>query len=113
MHTLKVNIPIVYIGDTTFRLFKENMRKPTVKFEKAADVGDVSQPVREGKNGFLLPHDATAEEYAEKIKSVFNDIEKYIELRKSSRKEYEKRLNRDVWAERVNKILDETVAKFK
>lgn len=34
---LEVKIPIVYIGDTTFRLFKENMKIATVKFEKIAD----------------------------------------------------------------------------
>ena len=46
----------------------------------AANVGGVSQPVREGKNGFLLPPTATAEDYAEKIKAVFSDKESYIKL---------------------------------
>ena len=64
------------------------------------------------KNGFLLPPDATAEDYAEKIKSVFCDKKKYIELRKSSRQEYETRLNWDVWGEKVNKILEETVENY-
>ena len=54
-----------------------------------ANVGGVSQPVWEGKNGFLLPTDATAEDYAEKIKAIFSDKEKYIALRKTSRHEYE------------------------
>lgn len=79
----------------------------------AADVGGVSQPVREGKNGFLLPPNARAEDYAEKIKSVFSDKEKYIELRKSSRQEYETRLNWNVWGEKVNRILEETVENYK
>ncbi|WP_420187409.1 glycosyltransferase [Bacteroides pyogenes] len=79
----------------------------------AADVGGVSQPIREGKNGFLLPPNATAEDYAEKIKSVFSDKEKYIELRKSSRQEYETRLNWAVWGEKVNKILEKTVENYK
>lgn len=79
----------------------------------AADVGGVSQPIREGKNGFLLPPNATAEDYAEKIKSVFSDKEKYIELRKSSRQEYETRLNWDVWGEKVNKILEKTVENYR
>ena len=61
-----------------------------------ADVGGVSQAVKDGKNGYLLPADATAEDYAEKIKSVFNDRESYLKLRKSSRKEFEARLNWDV-----------------
>ncbi len=79
----------------------------------AADVGGVSQPVREGKNGFLLPPNATAEDYAEKIKSVFSDKEKYIELRESSRQEYETRLNWDVWGEKVNRILEETILNYR
>lgn len=78
----------------------------------AADVGGVSQPIRKGKNGFLLPATATAEDYAEKIKSVFGDKEKYIELRKSSRNEYETRLNWDVWGKKVNKILEDTVLNY-
>ena len=79
----------------------------------AANVGGVSQPVREGKNGFLLPPDATAEDYAEKIKSVFSDKENYLKLRQSSRHEYETRLNWDVWGEKVTKIFEETVKKHK
>ena len=79
----------------------------------ASNVGGVSQPVREGKNGFLLPPDATAEDYAEKIKAVFSDKENYFKLRQSSRHEYETRLNWDVWGEKVNKIFEETVKKHK
>ncbi len=79
----------------------------------AADVGGVGQPVCEGKNGFLLPLDATVQDYAEKIKSVFNDRENYIRLRASSRREFETRLNWDVWGERVNPILESTVKEWK
>lgn len=79
----------------------------------AADVGGVNQPVREGKNGFLLPSTATAEDYAKKIKTVFSDKESYLKLRTSSRHEYETRLNWDVWGEKVNKILEETVLNYK
>ncbi len=79
----------------------------------ASNVGGVGQPVREGKNGFLLPPDATAQDYAEKIKSVFNDREKYFKLRASSRCEFETRLNWDVWGERVNQILEDTVKGWK
>ena len=79
----------------------------------ATNVGGVSQPVREGKNGFLLPPTATGEDYAEKIKAVFSDKESYLKLRASSRKEYETRLNWDVWSEEVNKILEKTVVNYK
>jgi len=79
----------------------------------ATDVGGVSQAIREGKNGYLLPLDATAEDYAEKIKTVFSDKENYIKLRQTSRQEFETRLNWDVWGEKVNKILEEAVAEYR
>jgi len=79
----------------------------------ATDVGGVSQAVREGKNGYLLPLEATPKDYAEKIKTVFGDKDNYFKLRQSSRDEFETRLNWDVWGEKVNKILEEAVAEWK
>ena len=79
----------------------------------AADVGGVSQAIKEGKNGNLLPADATVSDYAEKIKTVFNDKEGYLKLRQSSRNEFETRLNWDVWGEKVNKILEDAVREYK
>ena len=78
----------------------------------AADVGGVSQAVKEGKNGYLLPAEATARDYAEKIKDVFSDKENYIKLRRSSRIEFETRLNWDVWGEKVNRIFEEAVEEW-
>jgi len=78
-----------------------------------ANVGGVGQAVKDGKNGYLLPADATANDYAEKIKSIFNDKENYIKLRQSSRIEFETRLNWDVWNELVNKILEDAVSEWK
>ena len=79
----------------------------------AANVGGVGQAVKEGKNGYLLPADATANDYAEKIKTVFNDKENYFKLRQSARNEFEIRLNWDVWGEKVNKILEDAVEEWK
>jgi len=79
----------------------------------SAEVGGVSQAIREGKNGFLLPADAPAKDYAEKIKTIFSDKENYFKLRQSSRHEFETRLNWDVWGEKVNKILEEAVREWK
>lgn len=76
-------------------------------------VGGTSQAVREGKNGYLLPLEAEAEEYAEKIIELWSNPEQYRALRQSSRKEYETRLNWDVWLERVDKIFEETIAEYK
>lgn len=78
----------------------------------ATDVCGVSQPVREGVNGYLLPPDATGEDYAEKIRSVFSDKEKYLELRASSRREFETRLNWHVWSKRVGGVLEKIVCGF-
>lgn len=70
-----------------------------------ADVGGVSQVVRDGKNGYLLPSDAIAKDYAELIESVFKNKTKYNDLRLSSLKEFEDRLNWDVWSEKMNMLL--------
>ena len=79
----------------------------------AANVGGVGRPVKEGKNGFLLPAEATARDYADKIKSVFQDRANYIKLRVSSRHEFETRLNWDVWGDKVNKILEDVAKDWK
>ena len=75
----------------------------------SANVGGVSQAIKEGENGYLLPADATASDYAEKIKDVFSDRQSYFKLRKSSRNEFETRLNWDVWGDKVNRILEDAV----
>lgn len=74
------------------------------------NVCGVGQVIREGKNGYLLSPSATADDYAGTIKTVFTDRENYLNLRLSSRREFETRLNWDVWAGRVNEILEEVVA---
>jgi len=79
----------------------------------AANVGGVSQAIREGKNGYLLSEDAPAEDYVTKIKSIFTNKENYFNLRKSSRNEFETRLNWDNWSNNVNKILEEVVENYR
>ncbi|MFA6702973.1 MAG: glycosyltransferase [Dysgonamonadaceae bacterium] len=70
-----------------------------------ADVGGVSQVVKQGKNGYLLSSDATALEYAVLIESTFNNRKEYYNLRLSSRKEFEDRLNWGVWSKKMNMLL--------
>ena len=77
----------------------------------AANVGGVNQPVKEGKNGYLLPPEATAKDYADIIRSTFEDQEGYTALRISSRAEFEKRLNWDVWETKVNLIISNLLNK--
>lgn len=76
-----------------------------------ADVGGVSQPVRSGVNGALLPPNATAEQYAQKIRSIFENKDEYLRLRKDSRSEYVTRLNWDKWCERVTDIARSLIKK--
>lgn len=71
----------------------------------ASDVGGVHQVVKEGANGYLLPSDASAGQYAELIRSVYDDKASYLALRQSSRREFEQRLNWTVWLEKVNILL--------
>ena len=78
----------------------------------ASNVCGVSQPIKEGVNGYLMPPTATAEDYAEKIKTVFDNKEDYLNLRASSRNEFETRLNWDAWAKQVTRILEKTVAQY-
>ena len=77
----------------------------------APNVGGVGQPIRDGVNGFLMSPEATADDYAAKIRSTFQDKELYRRLRVSSRREYETRLNWNVWGTRVTDILTDLLAK--
>lgn len=76
----------------------------------ASRVGGVSQVVRDGENGFLLPPDAAAGEYAALIRQIYDDKETYARLRDLSRTAFEKRLNWDVWRVKINKLLEKLVA---
>ena len=79
----------------------------------ATRVGGTIGAIKEGKNGFLLPLSAKAEEYANKIIRVFSDQKTYLQLRKNTRREYERRLNWDVWSKKVTKIFEQTVEQYK
>lgn len=76
----------------------------------ASDVGGVSQIINKGKNGFLLPVEASATEYAALIRETYSDKMQYLALRDTSRKEFEKRLNWDTWRTKVNILLSKVVS---
>jgi glycosyltransferase involved in cell wall biosynthesis len=65
--------------------------------------GGVTDIIKEGVNGFLFEKKDQGHVYAEKIKMILSDPEGYINLRKSSRREFEKRLNWDHWAMEIKK----------
>lgn len=75
----------------------------------APDVGGVHQVIRNGRNGYLLPSEATSNEYAQIIRDIFNDKEKYRQLRLSSREEFEERLNWRVWEKKMNNLLHQVI----
>lgn len=71
--------------------------------------GGIPGVVFEGKNGFLLPLEATGKEFSELIASIFRDRERYLQLAISSRTTYENELNWEVWAKQVRKKLESLI----
>lgn len=71
------------------------------------DIGGISSVIYDGVNGFLLPLNSNEIDYANKIKSIFEDINCYKQMRQKSRHQYEIRLNWDVWIQKVNPLLQQ------
>lgn len=69
------------------------------------DTGGVSSVVRHGKNGLVMPGAATASDYADAIEALWGDPERYEALRRSSRTEYEERLNWKIWAREIARLV--------
>lgn len=72
----------------------------------SSDVGGVGQVICEGENGFLMPVDAEASDYADKIQDIYLDTERFNVLRKKSRQHFENRLNWEVWRVKMNAVFD-------
>jgi glycosyltransferase involved in cell wall biosynthesis len=72
----------------------------------STDTGGVSGVITEGRNGLLLPEAARGGEYAQVIASMEEDDESYREMCRTSRHEYDTRLNWEVWARHVDSLLD-------
>jgi glycosyltransferase involved in cell wall biosynthesis len=67
----------------------------------ATDTGGIAGAVRHGENGFLLPPDASPDDFARTIAEAFADRDGYRRLVAASRGAYEARLNWDAWARAV------------
>lgn len=67
--------------------------------------GGTATMVRDGLNGFCLPADAPASEYAALILVLIDDPDRYRALCVSSRNEYESRLNWDNWAKQMMDVF--------
>jgi glycosyltransferase involved in cell wall biosynthesis len=73
----------------------------------AAAVGGIPSLVVHGKNGYLLPGTASAEDYAARIAEIWTTPDAYEQLGRQSRIEHERRLNWDTWAARAEQSLRE------
>jgi glycosyltransferase involved in cell wall biosynthesis len=71
----------------------------------ATEVGGIPSIIKNGKNGYLLPLSASGKDYAKLIKESFSDRTNYEKLTRSSRKEYETRLNWKAWAEKMYEAI--------
>ncbi|GBF79933.1 glycosyl transferase [Aphanothece sacrum FPU1] len=74
------------------------------------DVGGIPDIIENGKNGFMLSLNDSGDQYANLIATYFSDKNIYEQLVRSSREEYEKRLNWDQWANSVYRIASELVS---
>ena len=70
-----------------------------------SNTGAVPDVVRDGENGYVLPYNAAGSEYARVIADIYRDRGRYKALVASSRAAYESRLNWDVWATAITKVL--------
>ncbi len=75
----------------------------------ASDVGGVHQIIRNGQNGYLMSKDASAIKYSQLIYNLFTNKKKYFQLCKSTRKEFENRLNWNIWVIRFNNLLNQAI----
>lgn len=69
------------------------------------DVGGVSSVLRDGRNGLLLPAGASGEAYADRIEACLSVQGLYETLCRSSREEFEERLNWDASIRRFKNLL--------
>jgi glycosyltransferase involved in cell wall biosynthesis len=67
----------------------------------STDTGGVSEIIRNGENGFLLPPSARGAEYARVIADVYADKQRLQQMRRCSRLSFDRRLNWDTWGKTV------------
>jgi len=71
------------------------------------DVGGVADVVHNGDNGIVLEEKATPTDFANAIETAWRDRDAYERLRRTSRQEYEHRLNWRSWAQSIAEIVDD------
>jgi glycosyltransferase involved in cell wall biosynthesis len=70
------------------------------------DTGGVSGAVRNGINGYTLPLSSGGAEYGRLLSELYLDDRRLSALRRTSRVEYDERLNWDSWARSINKEVE-------
>jgi glycosyltransferase involved in cell wall biosynthesis len=65
----------------------------------SADTGGVAGHITENKNGFLIDYNDTGKAYAQKISETLSENGRYELLCKTTREEYDTRLNWKKWSE--------------
>jgi glycosyltransferase involved in cell wall biosynthesis len=76
----------------------------------ATDTGGLPSNIKEGINGFLLPLTATGDDFAKVVATLFRDEKRYRKLRDTSRQEYERRSDGEVWSREVARIIGRVVS---
>lgn len=76
--------------------------KPSI----ATDTGGVPTIINDGKTGILLPVDATAEDYADRIIAAWDGRERYRHMCEAARQDYETRLNWSAWGGALSAALE-------
>jgi glycosyltransferase involved in cell wall biosynthesis len=71
------------------------------------DTGGVAGAIEHMKNGLILPLSAGGSEYAQVIRQLYQDEERYCEMVKASRAAFEERLNWDTWGIEVRRLIGE------
>lgn len=77
----------------------------------APNVGGVSQPIKDGKNGVLMAPSSSPSDYANKIIEIYSDKKNYLKMRKTSLAEFNNRLNWDCWCKKLTKVAMKVKAK--
>jgi glycosyltransferase involved in cell wall biosynthesis len=68
-------------------------------------VGGISTVVRNGRNGYKLPLSADSADYADILIQILANSDHYQRLTRSSRAEYDQRLNWNCWSQELYALL--------
>jgi glycosyltransferase involved in cell wall biosynthesis len=70
------------------------------------NTGGVTEVIKDGHNGYALDYNDDHKKYGEKIIEIYNSDDVYYKMVESSRKEFDERLNWDIWGQKIKQILD-------